>query len=227
MGGIDMENKSLTKMIITGTVIFSSMWSLTTHAADYTDTDGVIKSYDTAELVNSVNENEKAILNELRDVVKLNGKSFSFTASELNASENYFKTVEINQTTAQKAINEIKKAKELFSQQTDVDVSNTTTVHSAVRKMKKNVIKQLMNHVIKTGDLLGLTVVFDDAGKAYLTRDKANSITVTDKKGNIVYQSGTPVKQTGTDLSKIVLASSNSAVLLGIAAFLIKKKSEK
>ncbi|AND73229.1 MULTISPECIES: hypothetical protein [Enterococcus] len=222
-----MKNRSLKKLIITGTVIFSSMWSLTTHAADYTDTDGVIRSYDTTKLVNSVNENEKAVLNELSEVVKLNGKSFSFTASELNAAENYFKTVEIEQATAKKAINEIKKAKKLFSQQTDVDVSNTTTVHSAVRKMKKNVIKQLMNHVIKTGDLLGLTVVFDDAGKAYLTRNKEANITVTDKKGNIVYQSGSPVKQTGTDLSNVVLASSTSVVLLGVVGFLLKKKREK
>ncbi|MBF8808468.1 MAG: hypothetical protein IC227_09495 [Enterococcus lacertideformus] len=114
-----MKNRSLKKLIITGTVIFSSMCSLTTHAADYTDTDGVIQSYDTTKLVNSVNENEKAILNELREVVKLNGKSFSFTVSELNAAENYFKTVEIEKATAQKAINEIKKQKDyLVNKQT-------------------------------------------------------------------------------------------------------------
>ena len=179
-----MKNKHLKKMIITGTVIFSSMWSLTTHAADYTDTEGVIKSYDTTKLTNAVNENEKAILDELREAVNLNGKSFSFTASELNAAENYFKTVEIESTNAQQAIHEIKEAKKLFSQQTEVNVSNTTTVHSAV---------------IKVGDLLGLTVVFDDAGKAYLTRNKEASMTITDKEGNIIYQSGSPVKQTGTD----------------------------
>lgn len=214
-------------MIITGTVIFSSMWSLSTYAADYTDTEGVIKSYDTTKLTNAVNENEKAILDELREAVILNGKSFSFTASELNAAENYFKTVEIESTIAQQAIHEIKEAKKLFSQQTEVDVSNTTTVHSAVKKMKTDVIKKLMNHVIKVGDLLGLTVVFDDAGKAYLTRNKKASMTITDKEGNIIYQSGSPVKQTGTDLSNVVLASSTSIVLLGVAGFLFKKKSEK
>ena len=176
-----MKNKRLKKMIITGTVIFSSMWSLTTHATDYTDTEGVIKSYDTTKLVNSVNENEKAILDELREAVNLNGKSFSFTTSELTAAENYFKTVAIESTNAQQAIHEIKEAKKLFSQQTEVDVSNTTTVHSAVKKMKTDVIKKLMNHVIKVGDLLGLTVVFDDAGKAYLTRNKEASMTITDK----------------------------------------------
>ncbi|EOH92303.1 hypothetical protein ACTNBL_04950 [Enterococcus villorum] len=222
-----MKNKHLKKMIITGTVIFSSMWSLTTHAADYTDTEGVIKSYDTTKLTNAVNENEKAILDELREAVNLNGKSFSFTASELNAAENYFKTVEIESTNAQQAIHEIKEAKKLFSQQTEVNVSNTTTVHSAVKKMKTDVIKKLMNHVIKVGDLLGLTVVFDDAGKAYLTRNKEASMTITDKEGNIIYQSGSPVKQTGTDLSNVVLASSTSIVLLGVAGFLFKKKSEK
>ena len=222
-----MKNKRLKKMIITGTVIFSSMWSLTTHATDYTDTEGVIKSYDTTKLVNSVNENEKAILDELREAVNLNGKSFSFTTSELNAAENYFKTVEIESTNAQQAMHEIKEAKKLFSQQTEVDVSNTTTVHSAVKKMKTDVIKKLMNHVIKVGDLLGLTVVFDDAGKAYLTRNKEASMTITDKEGNIIYQSGTPIKQTGTDLSNVVLASSTSIVLLGIAGFLFRKKSEK
>lgn len=215
-------------MIITGMVIFSSMWSLTTHAADYIDTEGVIKSYDTTKLVNSVNENEKAILDELSEAVNLNGKSFSFTASELNAVENYFKTVEIELANAQQVIQEIKEAKKLFSQQTEVDVSNTTTVHSAVKKMKKDVVKKLMNHVIKVGELLGLTVVFDDAGKAYLTRtNKDANITVTDKKGNIVYQSGSPVKQTGTDLSNVVLASSTSVGLLGVLGFLFKKKSEK
>ncbi|EOS7927037.1 hypothetical protein AB1I58_03615 [Enterococcus hirae] len=223
-----MKNRHLKKMIITGTILFSSMCTLTADAADYTDTEGVIKTYDTTKLVNSVNENEKAILKELSEEVKLNGKSFSFTASELNAAENYFKTVSIEKATAQQAIKEIKEAKKLFSHQTEVDVSNTTTVHSVVKKMKKQVIQKLMNHVIKVGELLGLTVVFDDAGKAYLTRNNKDvNITVADKKGNIIYQSGSPVKQTGTDLSNIVLASSTSVGLLGAVGFFFRKKSEK
>ena len=54
-----MKNRHLKKDDYYGTILFSSMCTLTANAADYTDTEGVIKTYDTTKLVNSVNENEK------------------------------------------------------------------------------------------------------------------------------------------------------------------------
>lgn len=144
----------------------------------------------------SISLNEQKIVTELEKGTVMNGKKLVFTVTEMTAAKNYLKRVDLSTTQINEAIKNIKMARNLFEKQS-ISVTGNETIHAVVRQFPHDVIYELERYVINAGKSVGITVTFDSKGVATMLEE--GSMTLTDKDGYTVYQSGRVIKTTGTD----------------------------
>lgn len=155
---------------------------------------------------------EQSVLNELNAGLKVGGKQFYFDAAEINAASNHLKRVDLTQAQADEAIKNIQAARALV-EGVSVDASGATTLGQALKLLPANVISQLQSYVVAAGKAVGVKITFGANGNY-------SAVTITDTNGSPVYQTGTPVKNTGSNyvlsgiaFSSIIIAAAGAVVL--------------
>lgn len=169
----------------------------------------------------AISFNEQKIVIELEKGTVMNGKKLVFTTTEMTAVKNYLKRVDLSPTQINKAIENIQMARNLFEKQT-LSISGKETIHAVVRQLPNDVIYKLEQYVINAGKSVGITVTFDSKGVATMLEE--GSMTLTDKAGHIVYQSGRAIKTTGTNYLPSIMGI-GLLLTFSIGAVVISKKS--
>lgn len=149
----------------------------------------------------------KAIYEELKNGVMVDGKMVNLPAADLNAAENYLKRNDVVITVAEKdqIIVQIKEAKKLI-------VDNKVT---DIMTIDKKIQDQIIVKAQIAGKVLGLTVSPDFSAK---------KISITDKSGNQIYITEKVIKNTGDDYTITLAISASIALILAAAGIIAVKK---
>ncbi|MEG0315210.1 MAG: hypothetical protein RR646_08140 [Erysipelotrichaceae bacterium] len=148
----------------------------------------------------------KAIYEELKSGVMVDGKMVNLPAAELNAAENYLKTENLGITVADKdkIVLQIKAAKQLI-------VDNKVT---DIMTIDKKIQDQIIVIAQDAGNVLGLTISPNYADK---------KISVTDKSGKLIFQTEKAIKNTGDDYTITLVISATIALILAGAGIIAVK----
>lgn len=194
-------------------------------AETYVDREGELSSGVTPATGGSISASEQRILDELNKGAQMGGMTFTFTASEMNASSNYLKRIEATDEQVNEVIAQIQKGRSIFEAQ-NIKVTGTETIHDIVRKMPVEVYRQLAASITAAGKPLGLTVTWNKGVATFTeasTVGAAGSVSIADKKGNTVISSGSAVKTTGLDLTVSALVLT-TLIAVSAAGFALSKR---
>lgn len=168
-----------------------------------------------------ISVNEQKIVTELEKGTVMNEKTLFFTVTEMTAVKNYLKRVDLSTTQIDGAIENIQKARILFEKYT-ISISGSETIHAVVRQLPHDIIYELENYVINAGKSVGIIVTFDTKGVATMLED--GSLTLTDKSGNTVFESGRIIKTTGTSYLVSIIGIL-SLITLSFGAVILNNRS--
>ncbi|WP_413515459.1 hypothetical protein [Carnobacterium maltaromaticum] len=185
------------------------------------DTEGELVTNGNPTSNGSISLNEHKIVTELENGTVMNGKKLAFTVTEMTAVKNYLKRVDLSTTQINEAIENIQMARNLFEKQS-ISISGNETIHAVVRQFPHDVIYKLEEYVINAGKSVGIKVTFDTKGVATMLEE--GSMTLTDKDGYTVYQSGRVIKTTGIDYLPSFIGIC-LLVIFSFGAVVISKKS--
>lgn len=163
----------------------------------------------------AISATEQTVLNELNAGVTIGGKKFNFDAAEINATSNHLKRVDLTQAQANEAVKNIQAARTLV-EGVSVDASGANSLSAALKLLPANVISQLQSYIVAAGNAVGVKITFG-AGGSY------SAVTITDTTGAPVYQTGTPVKNTGSNYALSGITFGSLIVAAAGAVFVSRK----
>ncbi|EOI01609.1 hypothetical protein UAY_01015 [Enterococcus moraviensis ATCC BAA-383] len=163
----------------------------------------------------AISTTEQSIVNELNAGATIGGKKFNFGAAETNAVSNHLKRVDLTQAQADEAIKNIQSARALV-EGVSVNASGANSLGDALRLLPANVISQLQSYVVAAGNAVGVKITFG-AGGTY------SAVTITDNTGAPVYQTGNPVKNTGSNYALSGITFGSLIVAAAGAVFVSRK----
>lgn len=166
----------------------------------------------------AISSTEQSVLNELNAGLKVGGKQFYFAAAEINAASNHLKRVDLTQAQADEAVKNIQAARTLV-EGVAVDASSATTLAQALKLLPANVISQLQSYVVAAGNAVGVKITFGANGSY-------SAVTITDTNGSPVYQTGTPIKNTGSNYALSAITFSALIIAAAGAVILSNRKNE-
>ncbi len=176
-----------------------------------------------AHAAGAITADEQRILTEMDKGLTVSNKTFNFAASDRAQAENYLKQHDVSSAKVDAVVGYIQQARALAAAQ-KVDTTNINNLTDLIKAFPRNVINDLKDIVTSAANVLGLTATFGQ-GTVSITEKVGNngSTTATRAKRNVVYSSGSAVKQTGANYA-VSFASFGSLLVLAAGAFVIAKK---
>lgn len=161
----------------------------------------------------AISADEQRILDSLSTGVTVSGKTFHLDAADMIQAENYLKQNDLTASEVNQVLAEIESAKALVESQS-IDVSNINTLAQLMSAMPKAVKDQIRGHITSAANVLGLTVSLNGV----------DNYTITDKKGHVAYEVGTPVKNTGAT-AIVSIATILGLFVIAAGAFVVGRKA--
>ena len=162
-----------------------------------------------ASAAGDINANEKEILESLSEKVDIKGKKFIIPPKYVNQAENYFKTIDIDDTECAEILIYIEEGKKIVAAS---DIKKTSDLKVLPYPQKKRILE------------LGQMAVAVTGGNLVYTKDE--TVRITNAKGEVIFDSAPIIKQTGAeiDFTTLAIASASVIVLLGGAVVISKKR---
>lgn len=170
-----------------------------------------------------INNNEQAVLNELKTSVKMNGSEMVIPSEFVNQAENYFNTIDMTADESSQIIAILKEGEKFLENSGASNIADLTFAQK----------QTLLAYGKEVVGVLGMTMSYDTASKTltiYDTNGKVafSAVPALTKTGKIV-DNGT-IKTTGAqaDFGGIMAVSAVALVMVaGGAFYLAKTKKER
>lgn len=191
----------------------------------------------TAQAAGAITADEQRILDELNQGVSVGGKTFNLRASDIAQAENHLKQNDISASDANQVIAQIQQARALIAN-SGVDVSNINSIEDLLRALPLDLTNQLKNIITSAANILGLSISFNQNGftingsNGTNGADGSNGTNGTNgtngsngtSGSNIVYSSGSAVKQTGATYAASAISFASLLLVAAGAAVVGRKK---
>lgn len=191
----------------------------------------------TAQAAGAITADEQRILDELNQGVSVGGKTFNLRASDIAQAENHLKQNDISASDANQVIAQIQQARALIAN-SGVDVSNINSIEDLLRALPLDLTNQLKDIITSAANILGLSISFHPGGFTINGSNGTNGTNGTDgvdgtngtngsngtSGSNIVYSSGSAVKQTGATYAASAISFASLLLVAAGAAVVGRKK---
>ena len=172
----------------------------------------------TARAEGAITNDEQRILDSLDKGVTVNGKTFHILDSDRNQAVNYLKQHDLTNEQVNSVVADIEASRQLVEAQ-NVDVTNINTLEELVRALPTDVKNQLRANISSVGNVLGLVITFTRDGVIIVDPNENSQV---GSGGQLVYNSGNPIKQTGANYTSSLIVFV-SLLIITVGAFLIGK----
>ncbi|WP_407856499.1 hypothetical protein [Enterococcus hailinensis] len=191
----------------------------------------------TAQAAGAITADEQRILDELNQGVSVGGKTFNLRASDIAQAENHLKQNDISASEANQVIAKIQQARALIAN-SGVDVSNINSIEDLLKALPADLTNQLKDIITAAANILGLSISFHPGGFTINGSNGTNGTNGTDgvdgtngtngsngtSGSNIVYSSGSAVKQTGATYAASAISFASLLLVAAGAAVVGRKK---
>lgn len=191
----------------------------------------------TAQAAGAITADEQRILDELNQGVSVGGKTFNLRASDIAQAENHLKQNDISASDANQVIAQIQQARALIAN-SGIDVSNINSIEDLLRALPADLTNQLKDIITSAANILGLSISFNQNGftingsNGTNGADGSNGTNGTNgtngsngtSGSNIVYSSGSAVKQTGATYAASAISFASLLLVAAGAAVVGRKK---